>query len=148
MKLIFVRHGLAVLLSEFGETPVAVGDVVVLGANTLCGSGPEGSITVTTLYLDRDYDRLDRRIDAHHGGDYADARAHLANALGLLTNCADIYQRGDDANRRLCNQAFFTKVCIDEDDELRVENNRPFVMLLDPEVNANALNWTQSSDKA
>lgn len=55
VKLIFVRHGSAILLSEFGEKPVTVGDVVTLGANTLCGSEPEGSITVTTLYLDRDY---------------------------------------------------------------------------------------------
>lgn len=55
VKLIFVRHGSAVLLSEFGDKPVKVGDVIVLAANTLCGSDPEGSITVTTLYLDRDY---------------------------------------------------------------------------------------------
>ncbi|CEI29809.1 AraC-family transcriptional regulator [Propionibacterium freudenreichii] len=54
VKLIFVRSGSAVLLSEFGEQPVAVGDVVALGANTLCGSGPEGWVTVTTLYLDLD----------------------------------------------------------------------------------------------
>ncbi|MBP2382482.1 helix-turn-helix transcriptional regulator [Brachybacterium sacelli] len=55
MKLIFVRRGSAILLSEFGEKPVSVGDVITLGANTLCGSEPEGSITATTLYLDRDY---------------------------------------------------------------------------------------------
>lgn len=55
VKLIFVRHGSAILLSEFGERPVTFGDVVVLGANTLCGSDPEDFITVTTLYLDRDY---------------------------------------------------------------------------------------------
>lgn len=55
VKLIVVRAGSAILLSEFGEEPVTVGDVVALGANTLCGSEPEGSITVTTLYLDRDY---------------------------------------------------------------------------------------------
>ncbi len=55
VKLIFVRHGSAVLLSEFGEKPVTTGDIVMLGANTLCGSEPEGSITVTTLYLDSDY---------------------------------------------------------------------------------------------
>ncbi len=92
-------------------------------------------------------DGVNRRIDAHHG-DYADARAHLNDALNLLTDCADIYRRCDDANRRLCNQAFFTKVYIDEDDQLRVENSRPFEMLLDPEVNANALNWTQNGNKA
>ena len=55
VMVIFVRHGSAVLLSEFGEKPVTTGDVVMLGASTLCGSEPEGSITVTTLYLDRDY---------------------------------------------------------------------------------------------
>ena len=55
VRLIFVRNGSAILLSEFGEKPVTVGDVIVLGSNTLCGSEPEGSITVTTLYLDRDY---------------------------------------------------------------------------------------------
>ena len=38
-------------------------------------------------------------------------------------------------------KAFFTKVFIDEDNELRVEHNRPFEMLLDPQVNANALTW-------
>ena len=92
-------------------------------------------------------DQVTHRIDAHFG-DYADARAHLDDALGLLTNCADIYTRCDDTNRRLCNQAFFTKVYIDEDNELRVEHNRPFEMLLDPQVNANALNWVQDSDKA
>lgn len=35
---------------------------------------------------------------------YADARAHLDDALGLLANCADIYRRCDDTNRRLCNR--------------------------------------------
>jgi AraC family transcriptional regulator len=55
VKFIFVRHGSAILLSTFGERPVVAGDVVALAANTLCGSEPEGSITVTTVYLDRDY---------------------------------------------------------------------------------------------
>ena len=92
-------------------------------------------------------DKVTRRIDAHYG-DYADARAHLDDALGLLANCADIYTRCDDTNRRLCNQAFFTKVFIDEDNELRVEHNRPFEMLLDPQVNANALTWAADANKA
>ncbi|WP_285116906.1 recombinase family protein [Propionibacterium freudenreichii] len=92
-------------------------------------------------------DQVTRRIDAHFG-DYADARAHLDDALGLLANCADIYTRCDDTNRRLCNQAFFTKVYIDEDNELRVEHNRPFEMLLDPQVNANALTWAADVNKA
>ncbi|MGC0364238.1 hypothetical protein ABH922_002222 [Rhodococcus sp. 27YEA15] len=55
VKLIFVRAGSAILLSEFGEKSIRFGDVVALAANTHCGSKPEGSITVSTLYLDRDY---------------------------------------------------------------------------------------------
>lgn len=90
---------------------------------------------------------MTRRIDAHFG-DYADPRAHLDDAPGLLATCADLYRRCDDTNRRLCNQAFFTKVFIDEDNELRVEHNRPFEMLLDPQVNANALTLAADMNKA
>ncbi len=56
VKLIFVRHGSAILFSEFGEQPATTGDVVPLGANTLCGSELEGSITVTTLAVVREND--------------------------------------------------------------------------------------------
>ena len=39
VTLIFVRSGSAILMSEFGERPVSVGDVVALGANTLNRTG-------------------------------------------------------------------------------------------------------------
>lgn len=55
VKVIVVRSGSAILFSEFGQRSVNVGDVVTLGANVLCGSEPEGHITVTTIYLDTDY---------------------------------------------------------------------------------------------
>lgn len=55
VKVIFVRDGSAILFSEFGQKPIKVGDVILLAANTLCGSEPEGHITVTTIYLDTDY---------------------------------------------------------------------------------------------
>ncbi|HCG2982182.1 helix-turn-helix transcriptional regulator [Corynebacterium striatum] len=55
MKVIIVRDGSALLFSEFGQRIVTAGDVVVLGANVLCGSEPEGHITATTIYLDTDY---------------------------------------------------------------------------------------------
>ena len=55
VKVIVVRDGSAILFSEFGQKPVTVGDVILLGANTLCGSEPAGHITVTTVYLDTDY---------------------------------------------------------------------------------------------
>lgn len=53
------------------------------------------AIPLTVLKLEQDritaeLDKVTRRIDAHYG-DYADARAHLDDALGLLANCADIY---------------------------------------------------------
>ncbi len=51
-------------------------------------------------------------------------------------------------NRRLCKQAFFTKVYVDEDDELHVGNARPFEMLLDSAVNAGARTWAADADKA
>lgn len=55
VKVIVVRDGSAILFSEFGQKPVTVGDVVMLGPNVLCGSEPEGHITVTTIYADTDY---------------------------------------------------------------------------------------------
>jgi AraC-like DNA-binding protein len=55
VKVVVVRDGSALLFSEFGEKPVTVGDVVTLGANTLCGTEPEDHITATTVYLDPDY---------------------------------------------------------------------------------------------
>lgn len=55
LKVIVVRDGSAILLSEFWQKPVRSGDVIVLAANTLCGSDPEGRITVTTIYADSDY---------------------------------------------------------------------------------------------
>lgn len=55
VKVIVVRDGSAILFSEFGQQPVNSGDVIVLGANVLCGSEPEGHITVTTVYLDTDF---------------------------------------------------------------------------------------------
>lgn len=55
VKVIVVRDGSAILFSEFGQRPVKPCDVILLGANVLCGSEPEGHITVTTLYADTDY---------------------------------------------------------------------------------------------
>ncbi|NLS09868.1 hypothetical protein HGQ17_07600 [Nesterenkonia sp. MY13] len=108
---------------------------------------PPGFQLVPHIFLRHALDQVNRRIDAHHG-EYIEARNHLEDALTLLANCADIYARCDDTNRRLCNQAFFTKVYIDEDDKLRVEHQRPFEMLLDPKINGNALNWSRDSNKA
>lgn len=55
LKLIIIRSGSARLFSGFGSHHVNIGDVIVLAANTLCGAEPEGWVTTTTLYLDREY---------------------------------------------------------------------------------------------
>jgi len=68
IKLGFVRSGSAILFSEFGEKPVSPGDVIVLAANARCESEPEGSITVTTVYLDTDYQYLIDQVFWQHVG--------------------------------------------------------------------------------
>lgn len=55
VRVIFVRENSAVLFGEPGRKPISIGDVVLVHANALCGSEPEGHITVTTVYLDTDY---------------------------------------------------------------------------------------------
>ncbi len=90
--------------------------------------------------ISAELETINNRIAAHHD-EYVEARANLEDSLGLLAHVADIYRRCDDANRRLCNQAFFTAICIDEDSEPRVTYQRPYDALGDPQVQANALNW-------
>ncbi|MDZ5079170.1 AraC family transcriptional regulator [Nesterenkonia sp. HG001] len=99
VKLIFVRHGSAILLSEFGEKPVTAGDVVALGANTLCGSEPEDSITVTTLYLDRDY--VVDQVFWQHAALLADRLDAQDLADELYSEPAQILHLGEDRSGML-----------------------------------------------
>ncbi len=89
---------------------------------------------------------IQHRIEAHHD-EYASARANLDDSLGLLANIVSIYQRADDANRRLCNQAFFHRIFIEEEGDVRVEYERPFGSLCDTEEQMNALNWAAEAKK-
>ncbi|WP_411907645.1 hypothetical protein, partial [Salmonella enterica] len=73
VPVIVVRDGSAFLFSEYGQPTVKPGDVILLGANGLAGSEPEGPITVTTIYLDTDY-----RLDQVRWQDAADREARLA----------------------------------------------------------------------
>lgn len=83
VKVIIVRDGSAILFSEFGQKAVNVGDAVLLCANTLCGSEPEGRITATTVYMDTDY-LIDQVFWQHVGllCDRLDAR-NLAERMYL-----------------------------------------------------------------
>nr|WP_300148981.1 helix-turn-helix domain-containing protein [Propionicimonas sp.] len=84
------------------------------------------------------------RIDAHHA-EYAQARANLEDSLTLLENAATMYARADDANRRLCNQAFFKKIYIDEGNGIRVDYATPFDTLCDPKLQADSFTWAASA---
>ncbi|WP_460834528.1 helix-turn-helix transcriptional regulator [Nocardioides hungaricus] len=89
-----MRNGSAILLSEFGERPIAVGDVIALGAHTLCGSEPEGWVTVTTIYLDRDY--LADQVFWQHAGllrDRLDAQDFMDK---VYAEPAQILRLGED----------------------------------------------------
>lgn len=94
VKVIVVRDGSAVLFSEFGQKPVNVGDVVLLGANTLCGSEPEGHITVTTIYADTDY-VLDQ-VFWQHVGLVRDRFEVQDFAATIYTEPAQILRIGED----------------------------------------------------
>ena len=74
---------------------------------------PARGASVALFISGGELDQVNRSLEAHHG-EYTDARANLNDPLNLLEHCADIYTRCDDANRRLCNQAFFTTVYVDK----------------------------------
>jgi hypothetical protein len=108
-----------------------------------------GAIPLDLLKKEQDritagLERIKNRIDAHHD-EYADARANLDDSLHLLERAADIYARCDDANRRLCNQAFFTRIYIEEEGEVRADYARPFDALTSREVQADALTWAENA---
>ena len=94
VKFIIIRDGSAFLFSEFGQQPVKPGDVVLLGANVLCGSEPEGHVTVTTIYADTDFllDQL-RWQYAAFLHDRLDAQGF---ADALYTEPAQILRLGED----------------------------------------------------
>src|SRR5699024_2843200 len=87
---------------------------------------------------------IEHRITAHHG-EYADARANLDDSLDLLEHAPAIYARCDDAYRRLCNQAFFTAIDIDEHTEVKVGYATPFDARTDRELQTNALAWAEDA---
>lgn len=90
----FIRDGSAFLLSDFGQQPVKPGDVILLCANTLCGSEPEGHVTDTTVYLDTDY-VIDQVFWQHVGilQDRLDAQEFAAT---IYTEPAQILLLGED----------------------------------------------------
>ena len=66
---------------------------------------------------------------------YEQARQTLADCLDLTRDCHTAYLQATDPTRRLFNQAFFSRIYIDEDNDtrqrtVRVDYNQPFGELL------------------
>ena len=69
--------------------------------------------------------RLAQQDEQHTGG-----RAFLHDSLGLLTDAHRAYARSDDGSRRLANQAFYTRLEITEDEQLRPRLAEPFATIV------------------
>ena len=69
-----------------------------------------------------------RRLEAERR-DHEGPRQHLATALRLLADCAQMYERTDDHGKRLANQAFYHRILITEDEKAAIQLNEPFAAL-------------------
>ena len=110
-----------------------------------------GAIPLDLLKKEQDritasLETIAHRIAAHHGH-YAEARANLDDSLELLSNVADIYANADDANRRLCNQALFKAIYVDEDNDVRVGYRSPYDGLSGADLQADALTWAAEAKR-
>jgi site-specific DNA recombinase len=82
---------------------------------------------------------------------YEQARVMLADTLDMTRYCHTAYLEANENTRRLFNQAFFSKIYIDEDDEtrertVRVDYNQPFDDLLNRLVPARVHHSLQSTN--
>ncbi|MCA0292823.1 MAG: recombinase family protein [Actinobacteria bacterium] len=69
--------------------------------------------------------RLREHDEQHVGG-----RAFLHDSLRLLTDAHHAYAHSDDGNRRLANQAFYARLEITEDEQLRPRLAEPFATIV------------------
>ncbi|MGI8493621.1 MAG: recombinase family protein, partial [Acidimicrobiales bacterium] len=72
---------------------------------------------------------------------YEEARTHLQECLALAGDCHSVYACGSDTTRRMANQAFFTRIYLDADDQITAEPTPSYRLLLDPAVQRQALTW-------
>lgn len=74
-----------------------------------------------------------KRLEAERH-DHEGPRQHLATALRLLVDYAQMYARTDDHGKRLANQAFYQRVLITEDEKAAIQLNEPFAALTPNDV--------------
>ena len=65
--------------------------------------------------------------------EFATVKVNLTRALDFASNCYQAYRRADDATRRLLNQAFFTRILVN-DEGVTAQLAEPLQTLLGPEV--------------
>ena len=91
------------------------------------------AIDLTTLKRHQDRIRagladVNRRL-AEHSEHHTGGRAFLHDSLRLLTNAHRAYAHSGDADRRLANQAFYTRLDITDDEQLRPLLAEPFATI-------------------
>ena len=69
-----------------------------------------------------------KRLDLEHH-DHEGPRQHLATALRLLADCAQMHERTDGLGKRLATQAFCRRILISEDEKAAIQLNEPFAAL-------------------
>ena len=72
---------------------------------------------------------IEHRLSEHHE-QHVGGRAFLHDSLRLLTDAHHAYAHSDDGSRRLANQAFYSRLEITEDEELRPRLAEPFATIV------------------
>lgn len=80
---------------------------------------------------------IERRL-AQHDEHHAGARVFLHDSLRLLTDAHRAYAHSDDGNRRLANQAFYDRLEITDDEQLRPRLAEPFKIINEAAEGKNA----------
>jgi hypothetical protein len=103
-----------------------------------------GGASQLKTQVTEEQDRLARQLDlvtvrlGALDSTHEEARTHLQECLALAGDCQTVYACGSDTTRRMANQAFFTRIYLD-DDTIRTEPTRSFGLLLDPGTQQQAL---------
>ena len=71
---------------------------------------------------------IEQRL-SEHDEKHAGSRAFLQDSLRLLTNAHHAYAHSRDDDRRLANQAFYTRLDITDDEQLRPHLAEPFATI-------------------
>jgi hypothetical protein len=136
---------LGVVVGAWAER-VGAGDLVAIpvGSNaSACGPPGYGGALIAAHFADaidlptlqEHQDRIragladiDRRL-AEHYEHHSGSRAFLGSSLRLLTDAHRMYAGSNDQQRRLANQAFYSKIPVTEDEQFQPVLAEPFASI-------------------